>query len=123
MELGEPHRALEDLNKVIDLSPSPVAYLSRGGVYRHLGEYETALQDFGRGEAMDPTDWEREAFGLLHQADCHARLGDEKSALACCARLPDDFWTPGLQGAPAGDKAQIADQLRYTAVRARGAQK
>jgi len=50
----------------------------------------------------------------------HARLGDEASALACCARLPDDFWTPGLQGTPAGDKARIADELVRITAGARG---
>jgi hypothetical protein len=102
------------MNKVIDLSPRRSHILPR----RRLSasrRYENALQDFGRGEAMDPADWAQEAFGLLFQAHCHARLGHEENALAYCARLPDDFLTPGLEGAPAGDKAQIADQLRYTA--------
>jgi len=35
--------------------------------------------------------------------------------------LPDDFWTPGLDGAPAGDKAQVAEQLRRIAAEARRA--
>ena len=112
MHLGEPRRALGDMDKAIELDPKPVDFLSRGDVYRHLGEYEKAIEDYDRGEAMDPVQWEEDAFGLLHQADCHARLGDEAKALAHCARLPDDFWTPGMQGAPAGDKARIADELR-----------
>ena len=53
------------------------------------------------------------------QADCHARLGDETTALACCARLPDDFWTPGIEGAPSGGKAEIAATLRSIAAEAR----
>jgi len=52
-------------------------------------------------------------------ADVHARLGNEAAALACCARLPDDFWTPGIYGAPGGGKADIADKLRHSAVDAR----
>jgi len=119
MKIGEPRRALEDLDKVIELKPNMVSFLSRGEVYRHLGEYEKALEDFGRGEAIDPIEWQDAAFGLLYQADTHARLGDEASALACCARLPDDFWTPGVKGAPAGDKADIADKLRLIAADAR----
>jgi hypothetical protein len=46
-------------------------------------------------------------------------LRDEASALDCCARLPDNFWTPGLDGAPAGGKAEIADELRRIAADAR----
>jgi tetratricopeptide (TPR) repeat protein len=119
MHLGEPRRALEDMNKVVELKPDPVTFLSRGEVYRHLGEYEKALKDFAEGEAIVPDEWADLGFGLLFQADCHARLGDEAKALACCARLPDEFWTPGLDGAPAGDKGQIADALRRVAADAR----
>jgi tetratricopeptide (TPR) repeat protein len=120
MKIGEPQRALDDLNKVVELAPESVAFRSRGEVYRHLGEYDKALEDFGRAEALGPEEWEDDAFGLLFQADCHARLGDEGNALACCKRLPEDFWTPGLNGAPSGDKAQVAEQLRHIAAHARG---
>ena len=115
MNLGEPRLALEDMNRVVELAASPGAFLARGDVYRHLGEYDRALEDYNRGEAMDPSGWNDDAFGVLFQADCHARLGDEEKALAHCASLPDDFWTPGLKGAPAGDKARIADELRRMA--------
>jgi tetratricopeptide (TPR) repeat protein len=116
MKIGEPRRALEDLNKVIELKPDVVSFLSRGEVHRHLGEYEKALEDFDHGEAIDPKQWEKDVvFGLLFQADTHARLGNEAGALAYCARLPDDFWTPGLAGAPGGGKADIADKLRRVA--------
>ena len=122
MEIGEPQRALDDLNKVIELEsePDPMSFWSRGLVYRHLGEYEKALEDFDRGEAINPKRWEEDiVFGLLYQADTHARLGNEASALAYCARLPDDFWTPGVYGAPGGGKADIADKLRRIAADAR----
>jgi tetratricopeptide (TPR) repeat protein len=115
MKIGEPVRALEDLNKVVELSAEPVAFHFRGEVYRHLGEYHKALSDFDRAEALNPTQWDEAGFGLLYQADCHARLGDEASALAHCARLPDDFWTPGVNGAPSGDKSQVSEQLRRIA--------
>jgi hypothetical protein len=69
---------------------------------------------------MNPEKWKKDiVFGLLYQADCHARLGDEDKALSCCAQLPDDFWTPGLNGAPGGNKTDIADKLRRTAAAAR----
>jgi tetratricopeptide (TPR) repeat protein len=119
MKVGEPARALEDLNKVVELTPEPVAFCCRGEVYRHLGEYNKALSDFDRAEAFNPTQWDEAGFGLLYQADCHARLGDEASALAHCARLPDDFWTPGVNGAPSGDKSQVSEQLRRIAADAK----
>jgi tetratricopeptide (TPR) repeat protein len=120
MKIGEPRQALEDLNRVIELKPDMVSFLSRGEVYRHLGEYENALKDFDRGEAIDPKQWQEDVvFGLLYQADTHARLGDEAAALACCARLPDDFWTPGIHGAPGGGKVDVADKLCRIAADAR----
>lgn len=122
MKIGEPQRALEDLNRVVELAPEPVTYRSRGEVYRHLGAYDKALEDFRRAEALNPEKWEDDAFGLLFQADCHARLGDEGRALACCNRLPDDFWTPGLNGAPAGNKTQIGEQLSRIAKEAQRGQ-
>jgi tetratricopeptide (TPR) repeat protein len=119
MTLGEPQRALEDLNKVIELDPGLISFLSRAHVYRHLGHYEKAIEDFNRGEAIDPKEWKDSAFGPFFQADTHARLGNEVAALACCAHLPDDFWTPGFKGAPGGGKAEIADELRRRAAQAR----
>ena len=105
---------------VIQLDPKPVAFWSRGEVYRHIGEYETALEDLDRAEAINPAQWTEDAFGLLVQADCHARLGNEAAALACCARLHDDFWTGSVDGTPGGSKAEIADTLRRMAADARG---
>jgi len=121
MHIGEPTRALEDLNKAIELErgTEPISFLSRGQVYRHLGEYENAIKDYNRAEALNPAQWQEDALGPFFQADAHARLGDEASALACCARLPDEFWTPGLAGAPGGNKAEIADKLRSIAAKAR----
>jgi tetratricopeptide (TPR) repeat protein len=120
MHLGQPRYALEDMDKVIEHGGGQsVDFMSRGDVHRHLGDYEKALQDYDRGEALNPIEWRDDAIGHLFQADCHARLGHEAEALAHCARLPDDFWTPGLLGAPAGDKARIADDLRRLAADAR----
>lgn len=113
--LGEWRRVLEDLDRVIAHAPDAMDYLSRGEVHRHLGDYAKALEDFSAGEALNPEDWNGGAIGPLMQADCHARLSDEGVALAFCARLPDDFWTPGLYGAPAGGKAEIAVGLKALA--------
>jgi tetratricopeptide (TPR) repeat protein len=122
LALGEPQRALEDLDKVIALKPTFISFMSRAHVYRHLGEYEKAIDDYNRGEAIDPKEWRDSAFGPLFQADTHARLGNEAAALSCCAHLPDDFWTPGFEGAPGGGKAEIADELRRRAAQARSKQ-
>jgi len=121
MRIGEPLRALDDLNKAIDLKRQPTSLEARGEVYRYLGEYEKALADYHAAEAMDPAQWQEDAFGLLFQADAHARLGDEEEALVCCARLPEDFWTPGLNDAPAGDKVGVAARLKLIAAEARRA--
>lgn len=120
-KIGKPLQAIDDLNKVAELEPKsdPMTYLSRGNIYRHLGEYEKAIEDYNRAEAMNPAQWQEDAFGPLFQADTHARLGNEAAALACCARLPDDFWTPGFEGAPGGGKTEIADRLRRIAADAR----
>lgn len=121
LALGEPRRALDDLDKVIELEqkPHPISFMSRGDVYRHLGDYEKAIEDYNRGEAIDPKEWQDSAVGPFFQADTYARLGNEAAALACCARLPDDFWTPGFDGTPGGSKTEIADELRRRAARAR----
>jgi len=122
INLGEPRRALDDLNNVVEheSEPNVMSLFSRGLVHRHMGEYEKALEDFNRAEAIDPKRWDEDVvFGLLYQADTHARLGDEGNALDYCARLPNDFWTPGIDGAPGGGKAEIADKLRSIAADAR----
>ena len=123
MEVGEPQRALEDLNKSIEIEPKQIAWLYRGHVHRHLGQYQNALDDFQHGESIDPEQWD-DIWGPLYQADCHARLGyahigNEPAALACWGLLPDDMWTPGPHGAPANNKSQIADELRRIAAAAR----
>lgn len=113
LELGQIERALEDLNKSIQLQPNMFNLTARGEIYRIAGEIEEALSDFLQAEALDPTNWH--TYRLLYQADCHARLGDEAAALACCSHLPDDFWTPGYLDEPPGSKAEIVSQLRATA--------
>ena len=120
-KIGAPREAIDDLNKVAELEPKPqpITFLARAHIYRHLGEYQKAIEDFNRAEAIDPVEWRDSAFGPFFQADTHARLGDEAAALAYCALLPDDFWTPGFEGAPGGGKAAIADELRRRAAQAR----
>jgi tetratricopeptide (TPR) repeat protein len=58
MRIGEPQRALGDLNRAIELKPTPIRFLARAHVYRHLGEYQKAIEDFDRAEAIDPAEWQ-----------------------------------------------------------------
>jgi tetratricopeptide (TPR) repeat protein len=44
-QLGEPRRALDDLDKVIELAPSQPHFFARGMVHRQLGEHDNALAD------------------------------------------------------------------------------
>lgn len=123
LNLDVRHRALADMSKAADLKPDEDVFLSRSEVFRHLGQYEAALDDFDRSERMMPGEWEDLGFGLLFQADCHARLDDEEKALACCDRLPEDFRTPGIFDAPGrrqnGDRAAVAPHRRRGASAAR----
>ena len=116
--LGRKDLALADLNKTLSLEHHWITYESRGNLLCELGRYRAALDDFNRAEAMDPEEWAG-GFGPLYRADCHACLGDETAALADCARLPDDHWTPGLFGAPAGNKDQVIAEIRRRAAAAR----
>src|SRR5579875_646495 len=46
MKTGEPGRALDDLNRAVELDPDMAAFFSRGLVHLHLGQYQQALEDF-----------------------------------------------------------------------------
>jgi tetratricopeptide (TPR) repeat protein len=119
MALGDPWRALDDINKSIKFGTDPWTYMWRGEVYRYLGDYVAALEDYARIEAEGLLSSDTVGNWLLCQADCHARLGDEAAALACCARMPDDFVNTDMKNAPAGDKEDIAAELRRLAAEAR----
>lgn len=116
--LGRKDLALKDLDTAVALRPSWGLHEDRAVILRQLGRYREALQALNRAEAMNPEDWAG-GFGLLFRADTHARLGDEAAALADCARLPDDHWTPGFFGAPGGDKQQVITEIKRRAAIAR----
>jgi tetratricopeptide (TPR) repeat protein len=116
--MGRKDVALLDMNMAIALQPHWTDYETRACILRDLGRYDEALDDLNRAEAMDPQTWAT-GYGLLVRADTHARLGDEAAALADCARLRDDHWTPGMFDTPKGTKDQVAEELRRRAAAAR----
>jgi len=120
-KLGKYELSLADLDTVLNMAPPAWhTYESRANIFRNMGRYEDALDDLNRAEAVDPEAWAG-GFGLLFRAECHARLGHLEAALADCARLPDEHWTPGLLGAPAGNKSQVTAKIHELAAAARRA--
>jgi len=116
--LGLFELALDDLDKSLALEDHYVTHRARGKILRSLGRYREAIDAYDRSEQLDPTQW-KGGFGPLFRGDCYARLGDEAAALADCDTMPDDHWTPGLFGTPAGNKQEVADELRRRAAAAR----
>lgn len=117
-KLGRNDLALQDLNKSLELKRTPSRLINRGELHRELVQYSEAIKDFDEAETLDPELWIG-SFGSLYRADCHARLGNEKAALADCARLPEDHWTPGLDGTPKGNKQQVIAEIRRRAAAAK----
>ncbi len=117
--LGQTQQALKDIERSIELDPSPMAFKARGDIHRRLGDYSLAARDYAQGEAFGREQWAADALPLLYQADTYARMGDQPMALAYCARLPDDFWTPGHNDLPAGGKTEISAELKRRASEAR----
>src|SRR5262249_11244139 len=74
-EMGDPRRALGDLDKVIELAPSQPAFFARGMVHRQLGDHAKALIAFQRGETMGKDEWQKHAVTLFFQADSYAKVG------------------------------------------------
>jgi tetratricopeptide (TPR) repeat protein len=116
--LGRGDLALADLNRSLELEQHPITLKARGNLLRRRGRYQEAIRDFDQVEVLDP-DLFVDSWGPLFRADWHARLGNEQAALADCARLADDHWTPGAFGAPAGTKQQVIAEIRQLAAAAR----
>jgi len=114
------YKALDDLDVAMALKSTAVRYLARGNILATLGRYQDALNDFAKGQTMDPETWDH-MWGPLYQASSHAYLGHEQEALAACERLFEDHWTPGRHGAPRGDKQEVIAEIRRRLVEARNA--
>jgi len=119
--LGRSDMAIRDLNGSLDIEEHPATLCARGILLGKAGQYGEAIKDFNRLEELDPKGF-APCGAALFRANCHARLGNEEAALADCALLPDDHWTPNLFGAPGGTKAEIAARLREIVEEARQSQ-
>lgn len=117
--LDQPNRALDDINRSIELEPDPISYISRAQVYRQIGDHRKALEDYSHVKSTQPVLWQEHWLALLYQADSYAHLGNLADALRCWELLPDNIWTPGPNGAPAGNKLEIQDALLRIAAEAR----
>jgi tetratricopeptide (TPR) repeat protein len=117
--LGHHELALADVDKTIALSGSNILrHNLRGLMLRNLNRHQEAVEEFSRARELDPESWAR-IFAPLFRAHSHALLGNLEEALADCAALPEDHWTPGLFGAPAGTKQQVTKEIRRLADEAR----
>lgn len=116
---GRLDLALGDLTKAIEIDPDQFRfYFGRGSLLRDAGRYQEAIDDFSRAITLDGQG-QMGAFGQLLRADCHAPLGNEAAALADCAAIPDNHWTPGVAKLPAGGRDEIIAEFRRMAVKAR----
>lgn len=119
MKLGEPQRALDDLNITSSWTRSRWC-LCRAA--KSTGCSANTKRPWRITAALRPLI--RRNGRTMHSVSCikptpTPALGDEKAALACCARLPDDFWTPGMNSTPSGGKAEIAEKVRQIAAEVR----
>src|SRR5262249_35997326 len=109
--IGRQDLALADLDKALSLRDSQITRQSRAELLRRLGRRPEAIAEFDRAESMNPSLWPT-GFGPLFRAHSHAVLGNLEAALADCAALPNDHWTPELDGAPGGTKAEVTAEIR-----------
>jgi tetratricopeptide (TPR) repeat protein len=104
--LGKLDLALADLDKALSLRDHPVTRVVRGNLLHKMRRYQDAIDELDRMQTKYPK-WWPVGFADLTRADCHARLGNVEAALADCASLHEETWTPGLNGLPPGDKERV----------------
>ena len=74
---GAYDRAIEDLNKAIDLKPKYVqAYFNRGSAYRGKGAYDRAIADYSKAIELNP-DY---ALAYFNRGLCWQNLQNWRSA-------------------------------------------
>jgi len=120
LNLNNRDRALDDINTSIELESDPISRNSRAEVYREIGDHENAIEDYENVRLTHPILWQEDWLSRLYQADSYAHLGNLTDALKCWELLPDDICTPGPNGAPPGNKAEIACELCRVAASAQG---
>jgi len=77
---GRPMDALDALNKSIEISGYPKAYLSRALLHQSNGRYQLALADIDHVLSAQPDN----ARAWLIKGVCMENLGDLKAAIICC---------------------------------------
>jgi tetratricopeptide (TPR) repeat protein len=117
-QLGNKEKALADINRVLELESNSGGYSARGVFFHGFGEYQRAIEDLTKARELDEEEW-KGSLDPLFRADCYARLGRLNEALADCAFIEDDHWTPGLKGLPAGNKAEFIAEIKRRALQAR----
>src|SRR5882724_11314522 len=66
--VGRYDRAMADLNKSLSIKPHYVTFRARGNLFRQMGLYREAIEDFNRSEALMPEAWPAE-FGPLFRPE------------------------------------------------------
>ena len=76
---GEYEKAIEDLNKSIELNPNDaIAYDDRGFIYAFdLGKYEKAIEDFNKAIELDPN----YIAAYFHRGNAYSFLGQFEKAI------------------------------------------
>ncbi len=76
--------AIDDISYVIKLNPeNAMAYYWRGTYYQGDNKPQDAIKDFDRSLTLNPDYWQ----ALAGKAECSAKIGDKKSALADYEKL------------------------------------
>jgi tetratricopeptide (TPR) repeat protein len=73
-ETGNHRGALKDLTDAINIEPTPEAYYERGQTHESLGDFRSAMQDYGNVIEAYPTS----PHAYRARALCRQKLGDEE---------------------------------------------
>jgi tetratricopeptide (TPR) repeat protein len=115
--LGKNDNALADINRVVELCPNSGGYSARGDFFHRIGEYERAVEDLTKARELDEDEW-KTSLDPHVRADCYAKLGRLKEALADCEFIEDDHWMPAFDDLPGGNKQEFIEEIRRRALEA-----